>query len=169
MAAPIWWSVGRSVLGVVAGAVVHGLVVTGVHMIGHSIYGALPPDTFERTWEQKTALIHSLPVGSLVFVVASWAAGVFTGGLVAARIAGFAPYTHAGIIGGLDLLGVGLMMTMLPHPLWMATLGPACVVLAALAAGRVAQSLNPGSGDTRGAPTRTPAAGPEAGATAGAA
>jgi hypothetical protein len=134
---PIW----RSVLGVVSGLVVHGVVVTAVQAVGHAVYGALPPDIFKLTWAERAELINGLPVGSLVFVVAAWSAGTLVGGLVAAWIAGRAPLIHAGIIGGLDLLCVGIMMTMLPHPAWMAASGPVCVILATLLAARLAGPL----------------------------
>jgi hypothetical protein len=135
---------------------VHVAAVSAVHAIGHSVYGALPADTFERTWEEKEKLIASQPLGALVIVVAAWTAGALAGGYVAARIAGFAPYVHAGVIGALDLLGIALMARMLPHPDWMLTAGPACVILATLTAAWLAQSANPGGGETRGEPTLTP-------------
>ncbi|MGI8672468.1 MAG: hypothetical protein ACR2LU_07645 [Luteitalea sp.] len=118
----------RSTLAIVAGLVIaFGLVAT-IEAIGHAIY---PVQAFDADDPERIrAAMASLPLGALVIVVAAWWIASFTGGAIAAALARHRPLLHAGAIGGLVLAATVANLVMLPHPAWVAIVGPLGIVVA---------------------------------------
>lgn len=122
----------RTVLAVVLGLVMGGMVVFAIEVVGHLIHP--PPadlDTGDR--EAMKRYVEQLPPAAFLFVLLAYAAGSFAGGWVAARVARRAPLVHAVIVGAL-LLAAGIMnVVMIPHPLWFTFASLAVFLPAALA------------------------------------
>ncbi len=115
-------SVVRTVLAVVAGSVVAGVVVAIIESFGHVIYPP-PPGLDPSDREALRAAMENAPAGALVLVLIAWAGGTLAGGWVAARLAARSPLAH-GLVVGAILLGGGLFnMIMIPHPAWFSVAG----------------------------------------------
>jgi hypothetical protein len=126
----------RSVLAVLAGSIVAGILIALVEMLGHQIY-APPPGIDPTDPESLRTAMESMPVGALVAVLIAWAIGTFAGSWLAARIAGRAGLAH-GMGVGLLMLAAGVAnMLMIPHPVWFWCLGVAVFPLAAWLGGRM--------------------------------
>lgn len=119
----------RYVLAFLAGALVAGFVVAGIEGLGHAVYP--PPAGLDPSdMEQLKAMVATLPIGALLFVLFAWAAGAYAGGLVAARIAPARRGLLAASIGALMLAAVVANLALIPHPLWFAATGIVAVLLA---------------------------------------
>ena len=124
----------RILLGVLAGAVLAGLCVYAVEMLGHSLFplpaGLDPTDPAD----QKT-LMAVMPAAAKAMVLLGWFIGALLGALAANRIARRA---LAGWIVALLVVVAGVAtMIMIPHPAWMWAGG----ILLPLAAGWLARRL----------------------------
>jgi len=104
-------------LAVVLGAIVGGVTVGVVEMIGHVVYPP-PPNLDASNPEALKAYIATAPLAVMLFVLLAWVVGAFTGGFVAAWIGRRAPTVHALIIGGFILLAGIATMLVYPHPVW---------------------------------------------------
>lgn len=111
-------AVGRSVLTVLTGAVVAGVLIAAVEAVSSAVF-PLPPGIDLHDHEVLRQHIDSLPVGAFLFVLAAWAIGAFAGSWVAARIAARARLAHGLAVGALFLLAGVLTMLSIPHPWWM--------------------------------------------------
>ena len=106
---------GRLIIGIVAGIVAALACILLVQFVGHQIY---PVGEFSlRDEEAVAAMIASLPVGALLFVVAAWLLGAMVGGAVAARLTGRT--WAAWLIGALVAVAGIANVMMYPHPVWM--------------------------------------------------
>ncbi|WP_298702127.1 hypothetical protein [uncultured Brevundimonas sp.] len=106
----------RTILGIVAGAVVAILTVMGLEMIGHA---AMPPPAGldPADPEDLKQMVAAASTAAKAWVVFAWFGAVVTGGWVARRLSRKA---WAGwVIAGLILLGGVANLVMIPHPLWM--------------------------------------------------
>jgi hypothetical protein len=127
----------RSVLSVLLGAVVAGVIIALMELLGSKIF-PLPAGTDPRDMEEVKAAMANLPAGALLLVIFAWFLGTTAGAWAAARVAGRAPMAHGLIVGGL-LLATGIAnMLMVPHPAWFWALGVAAFVLAAYLGARLA-------------------------------
>ena len=108
---------GRSVIAILAGIVVGLVTLSVVQMLGHMIYET-PANLNIDDKVAMAAYMETVPVGSLLMVLLSYAGGAFLGGLVAARISTGKPILHAMIIGVLLMLAGIANFMMLPHPTW---------------------------------------------------
>ncbi len=127
----------RSVLAVLVGAIVAGILIAVVEAIGHLVYPP-PPGIDPTDPESLRTAIGSVPVGALVAVLVAWAIGTFAGSWLAARIAGRAGMAH-GMVVGLLMLAAGVAnMLIIPHPLWFWFPGVAVYPLTAWLGGRMA-------------------------------
>ena len=106
---------GRNLGAGFAGVVIAGLLVWVVEMIGHSIFPVPEGPDFSD--------IEALPIGALLAVVVAWIVGAIGGTFAACRIATAPPYIYAILVGGFILLGIGFMLSIIPHPTWMAVTG----------------------------------------------
>ena len=108
--------------------------------LGHLVYP--PPADFEfGEPEQTRAFIATLPVGSILFVGAAWAAGTFLGTLVGTVMSGSKPLPYAIVVGGMVLAGAATMLVLIPHPWWFTIAAPVAIIIAAFLGTVVAPRL----------------------------
>lgn len=134
-------TMGRTILAVVAGAVVMWLTIFVLEFVGHMLFPP-PPGLNPQSQADLAAIMAQAPVGSMAMLVVAWVAGAFTGGYTAARIS----HTHkrgaAIAVALLVMAGVVGMIWLIPdHPIWVSALGlllpiPMALVASRLAAGR---------------------------------
>ena len=129
----------------VAGVAVALLTIQLVEMLGHLVYP--PPTDFEfGEPDEVREFIASLPVGSILFVGAAWAAGTFLGTLAGALVSGSKPLPYAIVVGGMVLAGAATMLVLIPHPWWFTISAPIAIIVAAFVATRIAPRLRPSQG-----------------------
>lgn len=126
---------GRSILAVVAGLIVGGLIVAGIEYIGHIIYP--PPEGLDLTDpEAIREFASAAPTSARLVVLLAWFLGPFGGGWLAARLAPRSPMPHALIVGAFFLVGDVVNLITIPSPVWMWIGGLVAPPLAAYLAGR---------------------------------
>jgi hypothetical protein len=127
-------SMGRTILGAVAGVVMAYITIMLIEFASHQVYPP-PAGLNPMVTEDMAVILSRMPVGALLSVVLAWVIGAFDGGLVAALIAGrHRPRIAAVIPALIVLLGVvGMIMQMPQHPMWMSVAGLLLPVPAALA------------------------------------
>jgi putative membrane protein (TIGR04086 family) len=128
----------RSIVAVVAAAVVAVALVAGIDALGHRVY-PLPQGI---DWNDPVVvgqIVRALPVGAFLFAVASWVVAAFVGSWLAARLAPSRPWLHGGIVGVVMLVATIANLMMFEHPLWVILSGlagvPLCAWLGARAGG----------------------------------
>ncbi len=136
---------GRSLLGVLAGALVAMVVIMIVESLGMWLY-PLPAGVDTTDPAAIAAAIPLLPLGAFLFVIASWVLAAAVGALVALRVAR-GPARWPGLaVGCLVLLGAAYNMMVIPHPTWFvgaAVAGIVAATLAATARRRLAAGITP--------------------------
>ena len=131
----------RKLAAAVAGVGVAILTIQVVEMFGHLVYPP-PADIEFGDPEQVREFMSTLPVGSLLFVGAAWAAGTFLGTLAGALISGSSrPLPYAVVVGGIVLAGAATMLLIIPHPWWFTAAAPVSIVGAAILAVYLAPGL----------------------------
>ncbi len=126
----------RSVLAVLVGAIVAGILIAVVEAIGHLVYPP-PPGINPTDPESLRTALELVPVGALVSVLFAWGIGTFAGSWLAARIAGRSGLAH-GMVVGLLMLAAGVANILMdPHPLWFWFPGVAVFPLTAWLGGRM--------------------------------
>ncbi|HQR17867.1 MAG TPA: hypothetical protein PK948_05835 [Gemmatimonadales bacterium] len=108
---------GRSLLGVLAGFVVAVVVIMVVEMVGMKVY-PLPAGVDPTDPAALQALMPTLPLGSFLFVLASWLLGTGAGAVVAQRVSKAASRVPGLTLGGLVLAAALYNMWVIPHPTW---------------------------------------------------
>ena len=149
----------RSIVAVVVGWVLSGIVIFAIQMVNTIAYapgGGKP--IVERMEDMKKmtedpqamkAYAESLPVTALLVVLLAWQIGVFIGGGVSALIAGRAQMLHAGIIGGLVLAATVFNFINMKrqydfsHPDWMIIAALLLPLPASLLAGKLVSLRSP--------------------------
>jgi hypothetical protein len=127
----------KSLIAVVAGIIVGGVVVFLVEAIGSSLLSMVTG--IEPITAQGAAALASVrPTESLLVVVLAYVLGPLSGGYIAARLAPTKRYYHAIAVGAVQLVFGVITLALFPHPewFWIATLVtfiPAAVAGAALA------------------------------------
>lgn len=106
----------RSVIGVALGLVTTFVVFMVLHFVGHAIWPMEGVDMNDM--KAVYAATGNMPAGALIFLLATYALGVFLGAFVAALIAGRTHLIHAFIVGGVFLLGGILELSMANFPSW---------------------------------------------------
>lgn len=131
----------RTVLAVIAGAVVMWLTVFALEFAGQAMFP--PPAGLDpKDPVQLGQLVAVMPTGALAMLVVAWVAGAFTGGYVAARISRRHKRGAAIAVALLVMAGVVGMIYLVPnHPVWVTALGlflpiPVAVLAARLAPAR---------------------------------
>ena len=113
---------GRSVLAVLVGVVLAGIVTLVIEALGHLVFP--PPEGMDPgDPESIRAFMDQLSVGSLLSVLVAWALGTVAGAWIASRIARRAHLTHGMIVGFLMLAGGIFNLATIPHPMWMTIAG----------------------------------------------
>jgi hypothetical protein len=128
----------RSILAVLIGILVMGIMVAAVQWLGHSIFP--PPAGIDRSdHDAMIALIATMPVMALAFVLFAYAAGTFLGAYTATTISLAHKRGVALAIGLVMLALVALQFSTIPHPVWMVVVGLLIPLPAALLAWRLAR------------------------------
>ena len=112
----------RSILAVLAGILVMGITVAAVQWLGHSIFPP-PPGIDPTDHDAMVALISSMPVTALAFVLLAYAFGTFLGAYTAATISLAHKRGVALAVATVMLALIAMNFAMIPHPLWMVVLG----------------------------------------------
>ena len=135
----------RKLLAAVVGLAVALLTIHLLETLGHLVYP--PPTEFEfGEPDEVREFIASLPVGSILFVGAAWAAGTFLGTLAGALVSASRPLPYAIVVGGMVLAGAATMLVLIPHPWWFTISAPLAIIVAAFVATLVAPRLRPSQG-----------------------
>jgi hypothetical protein len=113
-----------SVIPVWVGALVAGLLIWAMEVLGSLIYPPPPGMNPDDPASVKTAMAN-LPAGALLLVLLGWIVGTFAGAWITALRADRAPIGHGLVLGGLFLVGAVVNMLMIPHPVWFWILGVA--------------------------------------------
>lgn len=120
----------RSVMGVVSGVVLCGVVIFALQMLGMLV--SPPPEGLDfEDKEQMARYLAGLSVGQLLWVLFGYAAGAVAGGYVAARVAGHRPLVHAALVAAVFLVASAFNLYSLPHPAWFAVVNLGLFVPAA--------------------------------------
>ena len=128
---------GRTLLAVLAGAVVMWLTISVLEFAGHALFPP-PPGLDPKNPADLAVLIAQAPPGAMAMLVIAWVAGAFTGGYTAARISHRHKRIAAVIVAVLVMLGVGGMIWLVPdHPVWVSALGLLLPIPVALLAARL--------------------------------
>lgn len=131
---------GRTILAVLAGAVVMWLTIFALEFAGHALFPP-PPGLDPKDPAQLQQVIALMPVGAMAMLVVAWVAGAFTGGYVAARVSQKHKRGAAIAVAVLVMLGVCGMIYLVPnHPIWVSALGLLLPIPAALMAVRLANT-----------------------------
>lgn len=127
---------GRTILGIVIGVVVMGLVIFAVEALWHVLYPP-PAGVDPRDPAQLREVMATMPAGAFAGLVLAWTLGAFAGAAVAARIA-FHANAAAIAVALVVLAGVVAAVMMIPgHPTWVVALGVLLPLPAALLAARL--------------------------------
>ncbi len=124
----------RSVLVVFAGLVAGMFMVTAIESLIPMVY-PLPAAIDPKDPEALRAAMAGMPAGVFLMLMAAWAFGSLTGGLLTARLATHAPLRHALAVGVIQTAGAVANFVMLPHPTWVIAAGLAVFVPMALLGG----------------------------------
>lgn len=135
-------SIGRSILAVVGGGLVCGIVVFAVEAISSRVF-PLPSGVDPTDPEVVRAAVAQLPPGAFLFVLLAWFLGPFAGAWVAARLAPGSPLVHGMVVAGLVVASAVANMLMLPHPSWMWVAGPVVILGAGWLGARLARPARP--------------------------
>jgi hypothetical protein len=137
----------RKLLAAVAGIAVAMLAIWAVESLGHLVYPP-PADIEFGDPDEVRAFMATLPVGSILFVGAAWAAGAFLGTLAGASLSRTKPLPYAVLVGGIVLAGAITMLLIIPHPWWFTISAPLAIIVAAFLGMRIVPRLRPSAGAT---------------------
>lgn len=127
----------RKLIAIVLGLAVAIVLVSLIQKFGHSLYPP-PPDLDLNDQDFMRDYIAGLPWGPLAFVLGSYVAATFAGGLLAALIVRERTLIIAGVIGLFVLAGAIANMVVIPHPSWFAATAVAGIILAVILAAKLA-------------------------------
>jgi hypothetical protein len=121
---------GRNIGAGLVGVVIALLSVWLIQTIGHAVYPP-PADIDLNDIEAMKAYVATLPIGALLFVVASYFIGTMVGTCVACAIGTMLPRIYALLIGCLMLVATTMNVMMIPHPTWFIIAAVAAIVIGA--------------------------------------
>lgn len=138
-------ALGRSVLGVIMGIVVGGILISLCEMLGHRLF-PVPPEIGNITPDRCSDAIKLLRPVHFASVIFAWFFGSTAGGALSAAVAGRSWLRQSLIVSAFFLAGAVYTVTHCTHPTWFVVVGlfsflPASVLgsrLAAAAAERTA-------------------------------
>ncbi|MBC8479446.1 MAG: hypothetical protein H8D46_03185 [FCB group bacterium] len=131
----------KTILWTVIGILVTGMVVAFVEFIGHQVY-PLPEGVEPYNPESMTEYMKVIPLGAMLFVLAGWFIGAFTGTTIAVIFAGENGCRIALIIGIVFLAASIFTMISIPTPIWFWIAGLLMCPSGAYAGSQLALSLN---------------------------
>lgn len=121
----------RSLLGVLAGAVVAVVVIMLVEMVSLWLY-PLPAGVDASDHAALAAAVRMLPVGAFLLILVAWLLGAATGAVVALRVAMGAARWPGLAVGGLVLAGAAYNLATIPHPTWFVGVAVVGIIAATL-------------------------------------
>lgn len=107
----------RSILSVVAGVLVAGLVVFVTEAIGHLVFPP-PEGTDLSDPEALAAIMDQIPLGAKIAVLVAWFLGVLAGCFTALKISRGVSWTGLAVA-AVMLAMMGMTLIAIPHPVWM--------------------------------------------------
>lgn len=112
----------RSIIYPLLGVLLAMAGVALVQGLGHQIYGVAPVKE-GMTPEEINAVVRSYletaPLGALAFPILAWMSGTFLGTLYVVQLCHEMPTAHTAPVLSVMLICTILMLTMVPHPVWM--------------------------------------------------
>lgn len=133
----------RQIASALVGILVAFAMVALIQRLGHAIYPP-PPELAEADARALAAAVATLPLGSLLFVVAAWAIGSFAGAAVASLLTRGVSLLPGLAVGALVLAATAMTLFALPHPVWMMIAGLVLPLPAAWLGCRAARRAPPG-------------------------
>lgn len=130
-------SLGRSVLGVIMGIVVGGILISLCEMLGHRLF-PVPPEIGTITPDRCSDAIKLLRPVHLGSVIFAWFFGATAGGALAAAVAGRRWLRQSAIVGSFFLAGAVFTVTHCTHPTWFVVVGLSSFLPAAFLGSRLA-------------------------------
>ena len=130
----------KKILIVLLGIVCGSVLIYAVEAIGHLVYP--PPEQMDlNDIEAMKAMIKTLPIGALLFVLLAYAVGSFGGGFIVTLFSKSRKPLLAIVVGVvLAIFGI-INLFMIPHPVWFAVasilLYVPCAYMGSLIAKRV--------------------------------
>jgi len=112
----------RSILGIVAGFFVGGIVAFLIELPG-MIWYPLPPGTDMSNMEAIKSHMANAPLWAIAGVAIAWTIAPLVAAWIAAVIARRAPIIHGMIIGGLFFLADMANVLSFSHPTWLVAIG----------------------------------------------
>lgn len=134
------WAVVRTILGILAGALLAVLLVGAIEGVGHAMFP--PPAGLDLTDPaQLASVMDKIPLAAKLWVVAAWGLATFCGALAAALISrrGWTPWVIAVLVAAAAVATV----LMIPHPVWMKIAAVAAPGLAGWLAVLAARRIRP--------------------------
>jgi len=121
---------GRNIGAGLAGVLIAMLSVWLVQKIGHAVYP--PPTEIDfNDIEVMKAYVETLPIGALLFVIASYFIGTAVGTCAACAIGTMMPRVFAMFVGMVMLVATALNVAMIPHPAWFIIAAVVAIAVAA--------------------------------------
>jgi len=121
---------GKNIGAGVAGVLVAMISVWLVQKIGHAIYPP-PADLDMSDMEAMRTYVASIPIGALLFVIASYFIGTLAGTCTACAIGTMLPRVFAILVGCFMLIATTMNVMMIPHPAWFIVLAVVAIVIGA--------------------------------------
>lgn len=121
---------GKNIGAGLAGVLIAMLSVWLVQKLGHAVYPP-PSDLDLNDLEAMKAYVAALPIGALLFVIASYFVGTTIGTCVACAIGTMLPRIFALLIGCLMLIATTMNVMMIPHPTWFIVAAVVAIVIGA--------------------------------------
>src|SRR4051794_23269315 len=112
----------RSIAGVVLGVLAAVLLIRASQLAALAVHPPAPGADLKNDPAAVKAHIDSAPPIALGLVLIGYTLGVFAGSWVAAEVAGWAPYAHAGLIAAFFLLASIMNLGSFDHPTWFAVI-----------------------------------------------
>lgn len=118
----------RSVMAILGGIVLGGLIVGCVEWMGHQLYPALSELDLEDPKALALAMVE-MPIGAFLMVQLAWFLGAAGSAWLASSVAQAEPVL-CGVLAALVMLAFAVMnLIMLPSPLWFILLTPVVYLL----------------------------------------
>jgi uncharacterized protein YacL len=105
----------RSVLAVLAGALVAFVLIAVIELLSGKLY---PLHAKSGNPEDLAAAMARAPMGALLLMLLGWAVGTLAGAWTAARVAARSHLAHGLVVGVLFLCFAVANMLSIPHPFW---------------------------------------------------
>lgn len=130
----------RSILAVITGTVVAGIVVGIIEIPGY-FFHPLPPGFDPANSEALKEHMAKAPLAALVGIGIAWTIGPLVGSWIAAWVAGRAFLVHALIVATIFVLLDLVNIVSFPHPAWLAAIGVVAPLISGYYGARLAARI----------------------------